>query len=470
MTYPKNFLWGGATAANQCEGAYLEDGKGLSIQDVLPKGFAYITEEPTPDNLKLNGIDHYHRYKEDIALFAGMGFKAYRFSVAWSRIYPTGEEAEPNPLGLAFYDSVIDECIRHGIEPIVTISHYETPLALAKKYNGWTSRVMIDLYLKYAETLFRRYADKVKYWITFNEINSILRQPFMSGAIMTPKSELSASDLYQAMHHELVASALATKLGHKINPAFMIGCMVVGITIYPLTPNPDDILKVMDLDNDLYFFLDIHCRGKYPYYAKRRFEENNIHLDITEEDLEALKNTVDYVSFSYYSSNCACMDPTLGEPSRSNMTPELRKNPYSDVTEWGWQIDPKGLRYTCNRLYARYELPLLIAENGLGANDTLVPDGHGSYTVMDDYRIKYMQEHLKQLDEAIKDGVEVLGYTSWGCIDLISCSTAEIKKRYGFIYVDLNPDGTGTMERYKKKSYDWYKEVIATNGASLYTE
>ncbi len=467
MAFPENFLWGGATAANQCEGAYNEDGKGLSIQDVLPKGFGARTEKPTEDNLKLKGIDHYHRYKEDIKLFAEMGFKVYRFSIAWSRIYPTGEESEPNENGLEFYDHVLDECEKYGIEPLVTISHYETPLALSDKYNGWSNRKLIDLYLKYCNTLFTRYKGRIHYWITFNEINSILRQPFVSGAIKTPKEELTNQDLYQAMHHELVASAKATKLAHEIDPSNKVGCMVVGITIYPLTPNPDDILKVMDLDNDLYFFLDVHCRGKYPYYASRRLEKLNVHLDITEDDAEALKNTVDYIAFSYYSSNCACSDPTLGEPSRSNMTPELRKNPYSEVSEWGWQIDPKGLRYTLNRFYARYELPLFVAENGLGARDTLVSDGNGSYTVNDDYRIAYMREHIKQMDEAIQDGVEVLGYTSWGCIDLISCSTAEIDKRYGMIYVDLQSDGSGTLERYKKKSFNWYKQVIESNGSNL---
>ncbi len=467
MAFPENFLWGGATAANQCEGAYNEDGKGLSIQDVLPKGFGLRTEKPTEDNLKLKGIDYYHRYKEDIKLFAEMGFKVYRFSVAWSRIYPTGEEDTPNEKGLEFYDHVLDECEKYGIEPLVTISHYETPLALSEKYNGWSNRKMIDLYLKYCNTLFTRFKGRVRYWITFNEINSILRQPFMSGAIHTPKEELTNQDLYEAMHNELVASAKATKLAHEIDPDNKVGCMVVGITIYPLTPNPDDILKVMDLDNDLYFFLDVHCRGKYPYYAKRRLEKLNVHLDITEEDKEALKNTVDYIAFSYYSSNCACSDPTLGEPSRSNMTPELRKNPYSQVSEWGWQIDPKGLRYTLNRFYARYELPLFVAENGLGARDELIPDGHGGYTVNDDYRIAYMREHIKQMDEAIKDGVEVMGYTAWGCIDLISCSTAEIDKRYGMIYVDLQSDGSGTLARYKKKSFDWYKQVIESNGSNL---
>ena len=465
--FPDHFLWGGATAANQCEGAYDEDGKGLSIQDVLPHGFGPYTESPTADNLKLKGIDHYHRYKEDIALFAEMGFKVYRFSIGWSRIFPTGEEEEPNEAGLLFYDHILDECEKYHIEPLVTISHYETPLALARKYNGWTNRKMIDIYLKYCKVLFERYKGRVKYWITFNEINSILRQPFMSGAIMTPKDQLSLSDLYQAMHYELVASALAVKMGHEIDPENQIGCMVVGITVYPLTPNPDDILKVMDIDNDLYFFLDIQARGEYPYYAERRFEEQGIQITITEEDKEALKNTADFIAFSYYSSNCATTDPTLGEPSRSNMTPELRKNPYSKVSEWGWQIDPKGLRYTLNRFYARYQKPLFVAENGLGAKDTLVPDGNGSYTVNDDYRIAYMKAHIEQMKEAIKDGVEVMGYTAWGCIDLISCSTAEIDKRYGFIYVDLNSDGSGTLERYKKKSFDWYKKVIASNGEEL---
>lgn len=467
MSFPKNFLWGGATAANQCEGAYDEDGKGLSIQDVLPQGFKVITDGPTPDNLKLKGIDYYHRYKEDIALFAEMGFKVYRFSIAWSRIYPTGEEAEPNEAGLKFYDKVIDECLKYGIEPLITISHYETPLALAKKYDGWRSRKMIELYLRYCETLFTRYKGKVKYWITFNEINSILHQPFMSGAILTPKEKLSKQDLYQAIHHELVASARAVKLAHEIDPGYQVGAMILAVTIYPLTSNPDDMIKVMELNDDYYLFSDIQARGEYPYFTKRLFEKENIHLDITPEDLEDLKHTVDFVSFSYYSSNCASADPTKGEPSGSNMTPGLKRNPYSKVTEWGWQIDPQGLRYTLNRLYARYRKPLFIAENGLGANDVLIPDGKGGMTVEDDYRIKYMNDHLVQVEKAIGDGVEVMGYTAWGCIDLISCATAEIKKRYGMIYVDLNTDGTGTLARYKKKSFGWYKKVIETNGESL---
>ena len=344
MYFPKNFLWGGATAANQCEGAYDEDGKGLSIQDVLPKGFKVITDGPTPDNLKLRGIDYYHRYKEDIALFAEMGFKVYRFSIAWSRIFPTGEEDRPNEAGLQFYDRVIDECLKYGIEPLVTISHYETPLALAKKYNGWSSRILIDLYLKYCRVLFERYKGKVKYWITFNEINSILHQPFMSGAILTPKDQLSSQDLYQAIHHELVASARAVEMAHRIDPACKVGCMILAVTIYPLTSNPDDIIEVMRLDDENYLFADVQARGAYPYFAARLFEEKGVKLEITPEDREALTHTVDFVSFSYYSSNCASADPTKGEPTGSNMTTNLKRNPYSKVSEWGWQIDPQGLR------------------------------------------------------------------------------------------------------------------------------
>ena len=467
MSFPDGFLWGGATAANQCEGAYDEDGKGLSIQDVLPHGFGPATDGPTSDNLKLRGIDYYHRFREDIALFAEMGFKVYRFSIAWSRIFPTGEDEAPNEAGLAFYDQVIDECLRHGIEPLVTISHYETPLALAKKYNGWTNRAMIECYLRYCRVLFERYRGKVKYWITFNEINSIIHQPFMSGAIVTPKDRLSKQDLYQAIHHELVASAKAVTLAHSIDPSYRVGSMILGVTIYPLTPNPDDVIRVMDLDNETYLFADVQALGEYPYYAQRIFRENGVELNITDDDREALRDTVDFVSFSYYSSNCASADPTQGEPTRSNMTPDLKRNPYLEASEWGWLIDPQGLRYTLNRLYSRFRKPLLVAENGLGANDTLVPGGPDGFTVEDDYRIAYMNDHLVEMGKAIEDGVEVLGYTSWGCIDLISCSTAEISKRYGFIYVDLQSDGSGTLARYRKKSFDWYKEVIATNGTSL---
>lgn len=463
MYFPRNFLWGGATAANQCEGAYLEDGKGLSIQDVLPKGFKVITEEPTPDNLKLKGIDYYHRYKEDIKLFAGMGFKVYRFSIAWSRIFPTGEEAQPNEAGLKFYDDVIDECHKYGIEPLITISHYETPLALARKYNGWSNRVMIDLYLKYCQVLFERYKGKVKYWITFNEINSILHQPFVSGAILTPKAQLSNQQLYQAIHYELVASAKAVQLAHSIDPEYKVGSMILAVTIYPLTPNPDDIIEVMELDNEVYLFSDVQALGAYPYYAKRVFEEKGVQLEISDEDREALTHTVDFVSFSYYSSNCAAADHSLGEPTGSNMVPTLKRNPYSKVSEWGWQIDPKGLRYSLIELYDRYRKPLMVVENGMGAKDVVEADG----SIHDPYRVEYFRQHISEMGKAIDEGVEMWGYTTWAPIDLISASTNQMSKRYGFIYVDQDDMGNGTLARSRKDSFYWYKKVIASNGEDL---
>ena len=469
--FPQNFLWGGATAANQYEGAYNLDGKGLSVQDVTPKGGVpatpgdcnpLITEEPTPDNLKLKGIDFYHRYKEDIALFAEMGFKVYRTSIAWSRIFPNGDELEPNEAGLQFYDNLFDELAKYGIEPLITLSHYETPLHLARQYNGWANRDLIGFYERYVRTVFTRYKDKVKYWLTFNEINSVLHAPFMSGGIATPAEDLSKQDLYQAVHHELVASALATKIGHEINPDFKIGCMVLAMPAYPMTPKPEDVLAAREFENQNYLFSDIHARGKYPAYINRFFKENGIEIQFAPGDKELLaENTIDFISFSYYMSVVAAHDPENYSSGRVN--------PHLASSEWGWQIDPVGLRLVLNSFYDRYQLPLFIVENGLGAKDVLV-DGPNGPTVEDDYRIDYLKQHLQQVGEALEDGVELLGYTTWGCIDLVSASTAELSKRYGFIYVDRNDDGSGTLARYKKKSFDWYKEVIATNGDSLYQD
>lgn len=466
--FPKDFLWGGAVAANQCEGAYQEDGKGLSIQDVMPKGIkGPRTERPTPDNLKLEGIDFYHRYKEDIAMFAEMGFKVFRTSIAWSRIFPNGDEEEPNEAGLQFYDDLFDECLKYGIRPLVTISHYETPFHLAEAYDGWLDRRLIGFYERYVRTIFTRYKGKVKYWLTFNEINSILNSPFMSGGINTPKEELTDSQLYQAIHHELVASALATKIGHEIDPEFRIGCMILSMPIYPLSPDPRDVIRAMEEEHKNSVFTDVHVRGEYPGYIKRYFREKGITLDITDEDREILKNTVDFISFSYYVSVCATADESKNIRGEGNLLGGV-PNPTLKASEWGWQIDPRGLRYVLNQLWDKYQKPLFIVENGLGAADTLVPDGKGGYTVEDNYRIEYMRDHLLQVEEAIEDGVDVMGYTSWGCIDLVSASTAEMRKRYGFIYVDRNNDGTGTLARYRKKSFYWYKDVIASNGASLH--
>ena len=466
--FPKNFLWGGAVAANQCEGAYNEDGKGLSIQDVMPHGIkGPRTKEPTPDNMKLVGIDFYHRYKEDIRLFAEMGFKVFRLSIAWSRIFPKGDEEMPNEAGLKFYDDVFDECHKYGIEPLVTLSHYETPLYLAEHYDGWLNRKMIGFYEHYVRTVFTRYKDKVKYWLTFNEINSILNSPFMSGGINTPKEELTESQLYQAIHHELVASASATKIGHEINPDFKIGCMILSMPIYPLSPDPRDVIAAMEEDHKNMMFADVHVRGEYPGYMKRYLREHGIEVHFEDGDAEMLKNTVDFVSFSYYVSVCATADPEKNIRGEGNLLGGV-PNPTLNASEWGWQIDPRGLRYILNTLWDRYQKPLFIVENGLGAVDHLVTGKDGQPTVEDDYRIEYMRDHLLQAEEAIEDGVDVMGYTSWGCIDLVSASTAELKKRYGFIYVDRNDDGTGTLNRYRKKSFYWYKDVIATNGGSLH--
>lgn len=465
MKFPKEFLWGGATAANQCEGAWNEDGKGASIQDYMPHGIMQGPSEVIDEhNLKLKGIDLYHHYKEDIALFVEMGFKVYRMSIAWSRIFPNGDDEKPNEKGLEFYDNVFDECKKYGIEPLVTLSHYETPYHLAKKYDGWRSRDLIGFYEKYVRTVFTRYKGKVHYWITFNEINSIWHFPLMGAGILTQKNLLKAQDLYQAAHHELVASALATKIGHEIDSENKIGCMVLGLTSYPRTCNPDDVIATMEESKRGYFFTDIHMRGYYPSYALKMMEKEGVVLDATDEDLEILKNTCDFLSFSYYMSKCIASNPEQYEKGKGNLTTGV-KNPYLQESQWGWQIDPKGLRYLLNTYYDRYQKPLFIVENGLGAKDTLLSEEKDGYWVEDDYRIQYMNDHLAQVSNAIEDdGVEVMGYTSWGCIDLISASTAEMKKRYGFIYVDRNNDGTGTFKRYKKKSFYWYKNVIETNG------
>lgn len=465
VKFPEGFLWGGAVAANQCEGAYNEDGKGLSIQDIMPRGIKGApTKEPTPDNMKLVAVDFYHRYKEDIAMFAEMGFKVFRTSIAWSRIFPNGDDAEPNEKGLQFYDDLFDECHKYGMEPLVTISHYETPLHLAQAYDGWRSRRLIDYYLRFCEVIFDRYKDKVRYWLTFNEINSVLHQPLISGGILTPKEELTQQDLYQAIHHELVASASAVRMAHEMMPGCQVGCMILAMPTYPLTPNPDDVLAAMQAENRNNFFIDVQARGAYPHYLDSYLKERGVQIVMEPGDAEILKNTVDFISFSYYVSVCeSAQEMEEGEGNLIGGIP----NPYLKASEWGWQIDPVGLRIVLNQFYDRYQKPLFIVENGLGAMDQLVQDENGEWTVKDDYRIDYMRRHLIEVGHALEDGVEIMGYTSWGCIDLVSASTAELRKRYGFIYVDRNDDGTGTLARYRKSSFYWYKNVIETNGDCL---
>ncbi|RWZ50832.1 glycoside hydrolase family 1 protein [Labedella phragmitis] len=464
--FPDGFLWGGATAANQVEGGFDEGGKGPSIQDVMARGLSGPpTIAPTPDNLKHVASDFYHRYVEDIALFAEMGFTVYRFSIAWSRIFPRGDEEQPNEEGLAFYDRVLDELEKHGIEPLVTISHYETPLHLAQTYDGWISRELIGFYERYARVLFERYGNRVRYWLTFNEINSLLHAPLMSGGILTPRERLTDQDLYQAMHHELVASAAATRIAREMTPQAEIGCMILAMPTYPLSPSPDDALAVMTADHTNLVFGDVHTRGRYPGYFLRTLRERGIELDITDEDRDILTNTVDFVSFSYYMSVCETADADKRVVGAGNIMGGVH-NPTLEASEWGWQIDPVGLRIALNQFWDRWQKPLFVVENGIGARDELV-ETNGVLTVEDDYRISYLNDHLVQVGEAVADGVEVMGYTAWGCIDIVSASTAQMSKRYGLIYVDRNDDGTGTLDRYRKKSFGWYADVIRTNGASL---
>ena len=477
MILSKDFLWGGATAANQFEGGWNVDGKGASTSDMLTAGTHTIPRKITKETIDgLNypshdAIDFYHRYKEDIKLFAEMGFKVFRMSIAWTRIFPNGDDKEPNEAGLKFYDDVFDELKKYNIEPLVTISHYEMPFNLTKKYNGWASRNLIDFFINYCSVIFNRYKDKVKYWLTFNEINcgTMPMGGYLGLGILNEGTEdfLHQNDnkqiRFQALHHQFVASAKAVKLGHSINKDFKIGCMIAHMTTYPYTCNPDDILlaqKKNQLANDLCG--DVQVRGEYPFFAKRYFEENNIVLDITEEDKKILKEgTVDYYTFSYYMSNC---ESASGDEDKTsgNLLGGI-KNPYLEASDWGWQIDPKGLRYTLNELYGRYNIPLMVVENGLGAFDKVEEDG----SINDDYRIEYLKDHIIQMKEAVKDGVDLIGYTPWGCIDLVSASTGEMEKRYGFIYVDKDNAGEGTLDRKKKKSFEWYKNVIKTNGEEL---
>lgn len=477
MPFKKDFLWGGAVAANQCEGAWDVDGKGISCSDICTTGSAKqskrITPELEPGTLypSHEAIDFYHHYAEDIALFAEMGFKVFRFSINWTRIYPTGEEAQPNEKGLEFYDRVIAECHKYGIEPLITISHYEVPFALTKKYNGWASREMIDIFLKYCQTIFERYKGKVKYWLTFNEINGatgafggFLSQGILNEGTTDFMNQVDIPQLrFQGLNHQFVASAKAVKLAHEIDPNYRVGCMQIFATTYPLTCKPSDVIAAQQKNHVQNWFCgDVQVRGRYPAYMQRYFKEHDLHIDMQDGDLEILQQgCVDFYTFSYYMSSCATADPEKNQAG-GNLVGGV-SNPYLKASDWGWQIDPEGLRYSLNEIYDRYQIPVMVVENGLGAYDKKEADG----SIQDDYRIDYLRSHIEQMREAVEDGVNLMGYTPWGCIDLVSASTGEMAKRYGFIYVEKYDDGTGDLSRKKKKSFDWYKKVIASNGEDL---
>mgnify|MGYP004449190293 FL=1 len=490
--FPEGFLWGGAVAGNQYEGGWREGGKGPSTADVTlfrdPKSLAElidchgncdITDEmietalATDDEVyypKRHGIDFYHHYKEDLALMGEMGFKVFRLSIQWSRIFPRGDEEEPNEAGLQFYDDVFDECIKNGMEPLVTMSHYEPPLAFCTEYNGWYNRKAIDFFTHYVDVITKRYAGKVKYWLTFNEVDSIIRHPFMTGGLIESRwaPEEFEEVEFQAMHHQFVASALATKICHENIPGSKVGCMLTKLTYYAYTCRPEDQLEQQQKMRSIYCYSDTQVHGEYPAYLLAKYKNNGWDIKMTDEDLRIMKEyPVDFISFSYYSSSCvAGVLPEGIEMTAANTTVAI-KNPYIPTSDWGWQIDPIGLRISLVDLYDRYRKPLFIVENGLGAKDTVLPDG----TIEDDYRIDYLAQHMRTMYDAIaEDGVELMGYTTWAPIDLISNSTQQMSKRYGFVYVDVDDYGNGTYKRSKKKSFNWYKEVIATNGESLFKD
>ena len=473
MGFSKDFLWGGASAANQCEGGIEEGGRGLANVDVCPAGedrSAVITGHKKM--LRMDGyhkytaaeaVDFYHRFREDIRLFGEMGFKVYRMSIAWTRIFPNGDEETPREEGLRFYEDVFKECQKYGIQPLVTISHFDCPVYLIEQYGGWRNRKMIDFYLRLCQTLFTRYKDYVTNWLTFNEINMILHAPFMGAGLCFEEGEDEEKVKYQAAHHELVASALATKLAHEVNPENKVGCMFAAGSAYPYSCKPEDVWEALQTDQENYFFVDVQARGYYPSYAVKRLERKGVFPQMQPEDQEILRRyPVDFISFSYYNSRCIAASEEQ-EKAEGNLF-QSAKNPYLKFSDWGWPIDPLGLRITLNEIYDRYQKPMFVVENGLGAVDC--PDGEGY--VEDDYRIDYLREHIRAMRAAVEeDGVELMGYTSWAPIDLISAGTGEMKKRYGFVYVDKQEDGSGTLDRIKKKSFYWYQKVIKTNGEEL---
>ncbi|WP_297815832.1 6-phospho-beta-glucosidase [uncultured Lactobacillus sp.] len=471
-TLKDNFLWGGAVAAHQLEGGYNEDGKGLSIADFMTLGShehpRKLTETIEEGEYYPNhkAIDFYHHYKEDIALMAQMGFKAFRTSIAWSRIFPNGDENKPNEAGLAFYDKMFDECLKYGIKPVVTLSHFEMPYNLVTNYGGWSNRKLIDFFARFAHVCFERYHNKVKYWMTFNEINNQTNYEsdisvYENSGVKFKPGDNKQKMMYQAAHYELVASAQAVQIGHAIDPSMQIGCMLAFCPIYPASSRPEDVLFAKKAMDARLYFGDVHVNGAYPNWLKAYFENKKWDLDISDNDLEILKHgTVDYVAFSYYMSFTAKYTDHWDYREFS----DLVKNPYVKANDWGWAIDPVGLRYALDWMTTRWHKPLFIVENGLGAYDKLTDDKK----VHDDYRIEYLRSHIVEMKKAVHDdGVDLMGYLPWGCIDLVSASTGEMKKRYGFIYVDEDDYGQGSMKRYKKDSFNWYKKVIASNGENL---
>lgn len=484
LNFPDDFLWGGAIAASQADGGWDKGGKGLDTQDLryfdaswdrterdknrninmTSKRFEKALEEADATHYPFRwGIDFYQNYKEDLALLEELGLKIFRTSINWARIFPNGDDEMPNEEGIQFYMDLFDECHKRGMKVFATILHYNIPVNLVTKYGGWKNRKVIDFYVRYAVTLFERIGERVDYWLPFNEINCSKFNPYNGCCLIKDQEEDYESAIFQCAHHQFIANALTVKEAHRILPGSMVGGMIARFTTYPLTCKPEDVMQmVLDENYKNYFYTDIMARGKYPSYSERMFEENNIHIKKEPGDDEILaENKVDFLAFSYYMSMVATTDTNV-EKASGNLV-SGNKNPYLKASDWGWQIDPVGLRISLNDMYDRYQLPLFIAENGIGAQDVLNEDG----SVHDPYRIEYLRAHVEQMKEAIQDGVELLGYTMWGILDIVSCGTIEMNKRYGVIYVDRDEEGTGTNKRYKKDSFAWYQKCIASNGDKL---
>lgn len=467
MVFPKNFMWGGATSAEQIEGAYLKDGKLESTADMMTLAESShprkITSKVEKDEFYPShvAIDYYHHYAEDIKLFAEMGFNSYRFSIAWSRIFPHGDDETPNEKGLTFYDKIVDLCISYGIEPVVTIQHFDTPMGL-KKYGFWDSRETMRFYVRYAETLFKHFKGRVKYWLTFNEINNMSTMPWNAGGISL---DATTETKERAAYYQLLASAKAVKTAHEIDPQNKVGMMYNGHFSYAATCDPKDVLGNYAFQKKMLFYSDVQARGYYPNYKLKELEREHTELPFEENDKETLKQgKVDFISFSYYLTH-VCGQKTTGVIKGLQGLETGYSNPYLTKSNWGWPIDPEGLRYGLNMLFDRYQLPLMIVENGLGAVDHVEKDG----SIHDYYRIAYIKAHLLELEKAIDiDGVPVLGYLSWAPVDLVAASTGQMKKRYGYIYVDLDDHGHGTFKRSKKDSFYWYQKIIETNGQYLH--
>ncbi|WP_075182812.1 6-phospho-beta-glucosidase [Pantoea sp. 1.19] len=473
--FPQDFLWGGAVAAHQVEGGWDRGGKGISIADVLSGG-AHGVDRVITDGIQPGyhypnheAVDFYHRFRDDIALFAEMGFKCFRTSIAWTRIFPNGDEQEPNEAGLQFYDEMFDELLKHGIEPVITLSHFEMPWHLVKAYGGWADRRVVDCFVRFSEVVMTRYRHKVKYWMTFNEINNQRNWKYplfgycCSGVVFT-EHENPEKTLYQVLHHQFVASAKVVKLGRTINPQFNIGCMIAMVPIYPFSCHPDDVMVAQEAMRQRWLFSDVQVRGYYPSYIVNEWARKDIAPTMQPEDAQILREgCTDYIGLSYYMSNAVQAHGDGGGSALTGFEGSV-PNPHVNASDWGWQIDPVGLRYSLSALWERYQKPLFVVENGFGAIDKPAADG----TIHDDYRIAYLQAHIAEMKKAVcEDGVALMGYTPWGCLDCVSFTTGQYSKRYGFIYVDKHDDGSGSMARAKKQSFYWYQQVIASNGETL---